>query len=44
MQHTIEEKMMVLKKQKKELFDAVMDGTVTKGAALSRSDFDFLLG
>lgn len=45
MRHTIEEKMMDLKKKKSALYDAVMGGDVHKGQAhaLSKSDFDFLL-
>jgi superfamily II DNA or RNA helicase len=48
MRHTIEEKIMQLKAQKKELFDRVMDGTITtdaagKSAVITREDFKFLL-
>ncbi len=45
MRHTIEEKMMDLKKKKSALYEAVMGGDVQKGEAyaLSKSDFDFLL-
>ncbi|MEW5976053.1 MAG: DEAD/DEAH box helicase [Acidobacteriota bacterium] len=44
MRHTIEEKMMELKKRKLALFNAVMDtASLGKGFAISRADFDFLL-
>jgi len=45
MRHTIEEKMMVLKKKKLALYDAVMGDTQKGGNAytISKSDFDFLL-
>ncbi len=45
MRHTIEEKMMDLKKKKSALYDAVMGGEDQKGQAytLSKTDFDFLL-
>ncbi len=46
MRHTIEEKMMQLKKKKLELYDAVMSGTEKggKATAVTKKDFDFLLG
>jgi len=45
MKHTIEEKMMELKKRKLEIYKAVMeDGSGKKGLSVSRKDFDFLLG
>ncbi|WP_447970819.1 DEAD/DEAH box helicase [Nitrospira sp. M1] len=46
MHHTIEEKMMDLKKHKLALYDAVMEGSTQRGAGagISKSDFDFLLG
>src|SRR3990172_3623815 len=45
MRHTIEEKMMELKKKKLELYKTVMDDTVGKkrGLSISKSDFDYLL-
>ena len=45
MRHSIEEKMMKLKAQKRSLYDAVLSGSVQKGAgaSLSKEDFDFLL-
>jgi len=45
MKHTIEEKMMELKKRKLEIYKAVMeDGSGKRGLAINRKDFDFLLG
>ena len=45
MRHTIEEKMMALKKQKMELYEAVLEGAAHRGgASLTQQDFDFLLG
>jgi non-specific serine/threonine protein kinase len=46
MQHTIEEKMMELKKRKRALYDAILsDGDGGKrGLTITRSDFEFLLG
>ncbi|MBI5075371.1 MAG: DEAD/DEAH box helicase [Nitrospirae bacterium] len=46
MRHTIEEKMMALKKKKLELYKAVMDesGSGKKGFFVTRADFNFLLG
>ena len=45
MRHTIEEKMMELKKKKLELYKTVMEDTVgkRKGLFISKSDFDYLL-
>ena len=45
MHHTIEEKMMALKKHKLALYTAIMEGTGKRGtgASLSKADFDFLL-
>jgi non-specific serine/threonine protein kinase len=47
MRHTIEEKIMLLKAQKRELFDQVLAGTEgdrsTGGAIITRDDFKFLL-
>jgi hypothetical protein len=45
MRHTIEEKMMTLKKKKQALYEAVMGNSVQTGIgfSISRSDFDFLL-
>ncbi len=45
MRHTIEEKMMTLKKKKLRLYESVMDDSsrIKKGPAISRTDFDFLL-
>jgi non-specific serine/threonine protein kinase len=45
MRHTIEEKMMALKQQKMELYDAVLEGAAHRagGASLSQKDFEFLL-
>ena len=46
MRHTIEEKMMELKRQKLELYHAVLEGTAHRGSSgsLTQKDFDFLLG
>ncbi len=45
MRHTIEEKMMALKQQKMELYDAVLEGAAHQGGgtSLSQKDFEFLL-
>jgi non-specific serine/threonine protein kinase len=45
MRHTIEEKMMELKKQKLDLYEAVLEGATHHGggASLTQKDFDFLL-
>lgn len=45
MRHSIEEKMMVLKQRKLELYDAVMAGVVRGSGqgVLTKADFDFLL-
>ncbi len=45
MRHTIEEKMMALKQQKMELYDAVLEGAAHRGGgtSLSQKDFEFLL-
>lgn len=46
MRHTIEDKMMELKRRKRALFEAIMQGAADRGAgaALTRADVDFLLG
>ena len=45
MRHTIEEKMMALKARKLELYKALLeDGSGGGGSALTREDFEFLLG
>jgi non-specific serine/threonine protein kinase len=46
MRHTIEEKMMELKKRKLALYKAVLEDPTRGGAgfSISKSDFDFLLG
>jgi non-specific serine/threonine protein kinase len=46
MRHTIEEKMMVLKKKKLELYKAVMEDMSgsRKGLSITKADFNFLLG
>jgi len=46
MRHTIEEKMMFLKKKKLALYETVMSGAEKAGCgqAISKTDFDFLLG
>jgi superfamily II DNA or RNA helicase len=45
MQHTIEEKMMELKKRKLALYTALLEDATSSGAArISREDFDYLLG
>ncbi|MDE3119122.1 MAG: DEAD/DEAH box helicase [Nitrospirota bacterium] len=46
MRHTIEEKMMQLKRKKQALYDAVLGSATHRptGSILSKSDFDFLLG
>jgi SNF2 family DNA or RNA helicase len=42
---SIEEKMLVLKQKKGELFDAIMKGASgARGTAITKQDFDFLLG
>lgn len=45
MHHTIEEKMMALKKHKLALYEAVMEGSTQQGtgAGITKEDFDFLL-
>lgn len=44
MRHTIEEKMMELKKRKRALYDAILSDSAAKGGfAVTREDFDFLL-
>ena len=45
MHHTIEEKMMDLKKHKLALYEAVMEGSThgRTGTGITKSDFDFLL-
>ncbi len=46
MRHTIEEKMMYLKKKKLELYKAVMEDSSSsrRGLSITRSDFNLLLG
>lgn len=45
MRHTIEEKMMELKKRKLKLYHALLEeGAAGEGAGISREDFEFLLG
>ena len=46
MHHTVEEKMMSLKKKKLDLFKYIIDKGVTKSSVnnLTRNDIDFLLG
>ncbi len=46
MRHTIEEKMMELKKRKLALYKAVLEDATRGGTgfSISKSDFDFLLG
>lgn len=45
MRHTVEEKMMALKERKLKLYTALLeDATGTGGTALTKEDFDFLLG
>jgi len=45
MHHTIEEKMMYLKKKKLELYKAVMEDSTggRRGLSITKSDFNFLL-
>lgn len=45
MRHTIEEKMMALKQQKMELYQAVLEGAAHQGGgtSLTQKDFEFLL-
>ena len=45
MKHTVEEKVMAMRKSKWDLFQRVMQdgGSLQSGLALSKSDFDFLL-
>jgi len=44
MHHSIEEKMLLLKKNKEELFKAIVDSAGDKtSASISKNDFDFLL-
>lgn len=45
MRHTIEEKMMELKKRKLKLYHALLEESAAgEGAGISREDFEFLLG
>jgi len=45
MRHTIEEKMMELKKRKLALYKALLEDTTIAGVSgIGRDDFDFLLG
>ncbi len=45
MRHTVEEKMMALKERKLKLYKALLeDATGSGGGALTKEDFDFLLG
>ncbi|GLI37036.1 DEAD/DEAH box helicase [Geobacter hydrogenophilus] len=45
MRHTIEEKMMELKKRKLKLYHSLLEESAAgEGAGISREDFDFLLG
>jgi superfamily II DNA or RNA helicase len=45
MRHTIEEKIMLLKKKKKALYDAVLgSGVSSRGVKITREDMKFLLG
>ena len=45
MRHTVEEKMMALKERKSKLYRAILEeGTGSREGALSREDFEFLLG
>lgn len=45
MRHTIEEKMMALKAQKRRLYKAILEeGSGGSGGGLTREDFEFLLG
>jgi len=45
MTNTVEEKIMLLKKNKQTLVDQIMEGNTTaKAGAISREDFDYLLG
>ncbi len=45
MYHSIEEKMLILKKRKAKLFKAIVEGAGHKeGNSISHNDFDFLLG
>jgi superfamily II DNA or RNA helicase len=44
MRHTMEEKMMELKKQKQKLYEALLDAPEAAGpSSITREDFDFLL-
>ena len=45
MRHTVEEKMMELKKKKLALYKAVMEDSTQgrRGLSVSKSDFDYLL-
>jgi len=46
MRHTIEEKMLELKRRKQELFRRIVEGTETRatGPLITREDFQFLVG
>ena len=47
MQHTVEEKIMALKKKKSDLYQRVLEDSAPKGShegVLSKEDFEFLLG
>ena len=46
MQHTVEEKIMILKKKKADLYRQVLEGAVPKSGTqglLSREDLEFLV-
>ena len=45
MRHSVEEKMMTLKKQKYALYKAVLEGAMSRGsgASITKEEFDFLL-
>ena len=45
MRHTIEEKMMILKSRKLQLYDAILENSTSAGGSgLTRDDLEFLLG
>ena len=46
MRHTVDEKMIELKRRKQELFEQILEGGATRdtSARLTREDFQFLIG
>jgi non-specific serine/threonine protein kinase len=44
MKHTVEEKIMELKKRKLNLYNAIMDSTSKSGFSITKEDLDYILG